>query len=635
MSIPPGDQDLFPLGIQGHHGDLLPVAGGTAPAGRVCRPRLLIQGVADLQQVLADQQAMAAAAGTVLATSQQVAGDLEAHAQDKMVAAANAYLDGLSPEQQAAFGTLSGPEQQDYLLSHSADYRDAYGSSLQWGIGGDYNRALQAVTTALVGSVAGQGNVQVAANALAPYAAQLIGSKFDENHGSDPNAAAQLLSHALLGAVLAEVNGANAAGGALAGAGGELAAKYLMDTYPDADRETISALSQAIGALSGGLIGGNLGEAVAGGNVARNAAENNRMLTNSEVARLKELANGDPQMEAQLLAAACAHVKCSAGISKDDPSYALWAVLEAEGNRPEYQDVRDWLSWQVQTTTEYAGGATWEKTSSLFSYGGMDALSDWNSRTGAGEYFGRTLQVVGGGFGAITGALSCPETFGAGCAVAVAGVDQFQAGLRGSPTFGGMALTKLGLSPGAAELVYGLATGVGEFAAGKAAMTTAGRQLDVPAVKNPLGTADNMLPEANFAGQIPVRTDLESHLVNASVSGRQISGGHNMNSFDDVLANSGGAIVSKIEISPGIYDVKYYLPGKNYPAGYPTKTLYDPAIYSDAQMGMMARDAAAKGMIQYQVTGVAEQVVVINGVKFYVPINKATNSVRTVFPVGG
>ncbi|WP_250063292.1 hemagglutinin repeat-containing protein [Stenotrophomonas mori] len=262
----------------------------------------------DLQKVLADQQAMAAAAGTVVATSRQVADDLAAHAQDKMVAAANAYLDGLSPEQQAAFGTLSGPEQQDYLLSHSADYRDAYGSSLQWGIGGDYNRALQAVTTALVGSVAGQGGTQAVADALAPYAAQLIGNRFDENHGSDPNATAQLLSHALLGALLAEVNGGNAAGGALAGAGGELAANYLTQKLygddPNAydengrfdpnrlsemDKQTISALSQAIGALAGGASDGELRQAVVGSSIAQNAVENNYLSHAERMDYLKEI----------------------------------------------------------------------------------------------------------------------------------------------------------------------------------------------------------------------------------------------------------------------------------------------------------------------------------------------------------
>nr|WP_238151950.1 hemagglutinin repeat-containing protein [Xanthomonas arboricola] len=53
-------------------------------------------------------------------------------------------------------------------------------------------------------------------------------------------AALQLVSHAVLGAVLAEVNGAPMTGGALAGAGGELAAKYLTQTlYGDDPRVMI------------------------------------------------------------------------------------------------------------------------------------------------------------------------------------------------------------------------------------------------------------------------------------------------------------------------------------------------------------------------------------------------------------
>ncbi|MBB6066474.1 hypothetical protein HNR76_003055, partial [Pseudoxanthomonas broegbernensis] len=41
------------------------------------------------------------------------------------------------------------------------------------------------------------------------------------------------------------------------------------------DKQTILAISQAIGALAGGLAGGNLGEAATGSNIARNAVENN------------------------------------------------------------------------------------------------------------------------------------------------------------------------------------------------------------------------------------------------------------------------------------------------------------------------------------------------------------------------
>ena len=125
----------------------------------------------------------------------------------------------------------------------------------------EYNRALNAVTTALVGGEAGRGAGQVASNALAAYAAYFIGSRLDPNHGSDPNATLQLLSHAMLGALLAEANGGNAGTGAVSAAGGELAAKVLTNTLTGGDpsklspeqKEMVLALSQAVGALAGGL----------------------------------------------------------------------------------------------------------------------------------------------------------------------------------------------------------------------------------------------------------------------------------------------------------------------------------------------------------------------------------------------
>ncbi|WP_267085908.1 hemagglutinin repeat-containing protein [Xanthomonas sacchari] len=239
----------------------------------------------DVRKVLAEQQAMGAAAGTVLETSRQVAGDIAASAAKKTAEARDAYLKGLNSDEQEAFAKLDPTAQQNVLLSQSTAYSDAYAKEKQWGTGGEYNRALQAVTTALVGGVSGQGGTQVASNALAPYAAQLIGQTFDTNHGSDPNKSLQLLSHALLGAVLAEANGSSAVGGALTGAGGEAAAQYLTktlygaDTKPsdlsEQDKQTILALSQAVGALVGGMTGGSLSDTAVGSTVARNAVENN------------------------------------------------------------------------------------------------------------------------------------------------------------------------------------------------------------------------------------------------------------------------------------------------------------------------------------------------------------------------
>jgi len=149
-----------------------------------------LEALPDATKLLADQQAMAGAIGTVVATSRQVANDIQTHQSNK---ATQDYYDSLSPEEQVAFDKLDAKARYKRLSDNSQAYKDAK----KWGSGGDYSRALDAVTTALVGSAGGQAVGQLASNALAPYAAFFIGSTFDPNHGKDPNATMQLLSHAL------------------------------------------------------------------------------------------------------------------------------------------------------------------------------------------------------------------------------------------------------------------------------------------------------------------------------------------------------------------------------------------------------------------------------------------------------
>ncbi|WP_423169919.1 VENN motif pre-toxin domain-containing protein, partial [Stenotrophomonas maltophilia] len=235
-----------------------------------------LDALPDASKLLADQQAMAAAAGTVMATSQQIAWDVQAYQSKK---ATQAYYDGLSSDDKKAFNALSAEQRDAVLTANSQAYNDAK----KWGDGGEYSRALSAVTTAVVGGVAGQGAGQVASNALAPYAAYFIGRKLDSNHGSDPNATLQLLSHAVLGALLAEANGGSAGTGAVSAAGGELAAKVLTNTLTGGDpsrlspeqKEMVLALSQAVGALASGLSGQDLAGIALNAGIAKNSVENN------------------------------------------------------------------------------------------------------------------------------------------------------------------------------------------------------------------------------------------------------------------------------------------------------------------------------------------------------------------------
>ncbi|KPB79949.1 Filamentous hemagglutinin [Pseudomonas syringae pv. maculicola] len=146
-----------------------------------------------------------------------------------------------------------------------------------------------------------------------------------------------------------------------------------------------------------------------------------------------------------------------------------------------------------------------------------------------------------------------------------------------------------------------------------------------------LGLPDNLLPDADFVGRGVVRPDLKDHLVDATRSGKQISGGHDMDSFMQALTEYSGTISSKIEVAPGIYKVEYQLPNSTKDA---VKTVYDPKTYPD--MPSMANEAAYKALLQYQVTGNSLQEVVVGKVRFQVPINIKSEQmyVPTAFPVG-
>ncbi|WP_432239975.1 CdiA family toxin C-terminal domain-containing protein [Herbaspirillum robiniae] len=137
---------------------------------------------------------------------------------------------------------------------------------------------------------------------------------------------------------------------------------------------------------------------------------------------------------------------------------------------------------------------------------------------------------------------------------------------------------------------------------------------------------------------IPVRQDLIEHLTAAKVSGKHISGGRNESNFMTTLNDAKGTVVSNTEIAPGVMEIEYRLANKSYLSKttgleeFPKKTVYDPKIYSDAKMADMAQEAAARGMIQYQVDGKLAQPIKINGIDFSVRINSNTRTIQTVFP---
>ena len=128
--------------------------------------------------------------------------------------------------------------------------------------------------------------MQIATNALTPYAAETIGKTFGKN-GSHPNEAAQLFSHALLAGIAAVGNGGHFGAGAAAGAGAEAAAKAITiglygeeaaanpNSLSEEQKANIRDLSAAVGALVGGIGGDSALNAQLGGVLGQNAVENN------------------------------------------------------------------------------------------------------------------------------------------------------------------------------------------------------------------------------------------------------------------------------------------------------------------------------------------------------------------------
>ena len=193
------------------------------------------------------------------------------------------------------------------MLAHSPAYAQAYQEARSWGVGGSKSRALSAAETLITGALGGQGDLQLAANTLAPYAAAAIGKRF--GHGEHKNEAAQAIGHFMLGAALAYANGADPLAGGSAAVAAERAAGYLAKQYddgktaidpttgkfnpnllPEPIKEEIKAqtgvIASVVGAAGGSLKGGSksstngtninaLFNAQVGGVLGQNAVGNN------------------------------------------------------------------------------------------------------------------------------------------------------------------------------------------------------------------------------------------------------------------------------------------------------------------------------------------------------------------------
>lgn len=287
-----------------------------------------VETLPNLQTILDKQKTVADATSTIAAASRTYAQDQIKNAAAEKETIGKQIASQLSPEEQIKLKEMSASDKDAYLAQYGvydAALANEKAVTQQWGMGGNKGRALNAVTTVITGVLGGQTDIQVAANALAPYAAQQIGEKF--GHGEDKNKAAQLASHAILGATLAYLNGGNPAAGGSVAVASEAAADYFANQYndgktainpetgkfdanllPENVKSGIRDLTAAIGAVVGGTVGDSASNAQLAGVIGQNAVENNEFSIITKGVE-KKLADNKKEKEAQ------AHLSCPKGQS--------------------------------------------------------------------------------------------------------------------------------------------------------------------------------------------------------------------------------------------------------------------------------------------------------------------------------
>ncbi len=263
-----------------------------------------VDSVPDLQNLLDKQQTVAQSTAVIHSAVGTYRGNRAKAAAEELAKQQAAHEGRLKEQNDGSYEhylSLSDAQRQQEMLAHSPAYAQAYQEARSWGVGGSKSRALSAAETLITGALGGQGDLQLAANTLAPYAAAAIGKRF--GHGEHKNEAAQAISHFMLGAALAYANGADPLAGGSAAVAAERAAGYLAKQYDDGHtaidpttgkfnpnllpehiKEEIKAqtgaLASVVGAAGGSLNGTNssngaLFDAQVAGTVGQNAVENN------------------------------------------------------------------------------------------------------------------------------------------------------------------------------------------------------------------------------------------------------------------------------------------------------------------------------------------------------------------------
>ncbi|MBA0194983.1 hemagglutinin repeat-containing protein [Pectobacterium brasiliense] len=180
-------------------------------------------------------------------------------------------------------------------VQNTAAYKDI---NDQYKAGGELNKGIRAAAAAIT-ALAGGDPLKALAQGAAPYLSSTVRDLTLQN-SDNPTAgqiAANAIGHAIVGGVVAELSGSNATAGAVGAAGGELAARAIVDyLYPgktveslsDAERAKVSNLASLAATMAAGLATDSSAGAVAGHDAGKNAVDYNLLSNKYGVEKLSK-----------------------------------------------------------------------------------------------------------------------------------------------------------------------------------------------------------------------------------------------------------------------------------------------------------------------------------------------------------
>ncbi|HGE8328596.1 TPA: DUF637 domain-containing protein [Serratia marcescens] len=219
---------------------------------------------------------------------------------------------------------------------------------------------------------------------------QAEGANLIGDNGQVLDVPGRAVSHAVLAGVAAEIGKGNAKGAAAGALAAELAGVIINDNLVRSEgwQERQAQISRVAGAFAGAIVTAKAAGATSGANAGEFVERFNRQLHQEELNAIKELAKGDKEKEARLMAASCRKVACTTqeALNSDERKQ-----FEALMNK--YPSTRDedglianyWVQKERQRFGNYPAFAGYD-SEKLFTYDLGDQITD-------GQLFARNQQI--------------------------------------------------------------------------------------------------------------------------------------------------------------------------------------------------------------------------------------------------